>query len=271
MAGRKRNSGGHIPIAFHFLDCTAARDYGFGAPFLEPHRAELGAQSKYRKEFMMRNLKALGLALFAVLALGALAVASASAAGEQFHADVEPSVLTGTNEGEGNHVFKAGEAEVVCTTAKFAGTTSTKTTTSQNVHPTYSGCTFLGSAATVDTAGCNYVLSSEVGAGGVAPVEISCTGTNKIKVTGAGCTLSFGSQLTEGGATYKTLATTPKTVTSTSNTKATFTKSGLLCGAVTGTVGTYTGSVITKTYEDKGGPTNEDEYTEGAQVNGWWE
>jgi hypothetical protein len=219
----------------------------------------------------MRNLKALGLALVAVLALGAMAAASASAAGEKFHAEVEPSVVTSSNEGEGNHVFKAGEAEVVCTGATFAGTSAAKTTTTQTVHPTYSGCTFLGGAATVDTAGCNYVLSSEVGASGTAPVSISCTGTNKIKVTGPGCTLSFGSQLTEGGATYANLATTPKTTTVTSNTKATFAKSGLLCGAVTGTVGTYTGKVITKTYVDNGGPTNEDEYSEGAQVDGWWE
>jgi hypothetical protein len=220
---------------------------------------------------MKRNLKALGLALVAVFALSVVAASAASAAGEKFHAAVEPSVVTANNEGEGNHVFAAGGTEVKCTTAKFAGTATAKTATSQTVHPTYSGCTFLGETATIDTAGCNYILYSEVPAGGDAKVEIECSGSNQIKVTAPGCTLSFGSQVTVGGATYANLATNPKTTTVKSTTKATFTKSGALCFLVSGNEGTYTGSVITKTYEDKGGPTKEDEFTEGAQVDGWWE
>jgi hypothetical protein len=245
----------------------------------------------------MRNFKAFGLVLVAVVALGAVIASAAMASGEKFHAAVEPSLVTASNAGEGNHVFKAGEAEVVCQNAEFSGTSKLKTEESQTVHPTYRNCTFLGSKATVDTTGCNYVLYSSVPTGGHGKVEIECEGTSKIKVTGAGCTLSFGSQVTVGGATYTNLATSPKTVTVTSTTKATFTKSGLLCGAVTGTEGTYTGSVINKTYEDncpvpKEGETPEcpfvptrtakeeeegftttdkDAYTEGAQVDGWWE
>jgi hypothetical protein len=251
----------------------------------------------------MRNLKASSLALVAVFALGAVVASAATASGEQFHTAVEPSVVTASNAGEGNHVFKAGEAEVVCQTADFSGTSTTKTRESQTVHPTYRNCTFLGSKATVDTTGCNFVLYSSVPILGHGKIEIECEGANKMIVTGAGCTLSFGSQLTVGGATYSSLPTTPKAVTLTVTTKATFTKSGILCGAVTGTTGTYTGSVINKSYEDRCSfvwevregltvqasecpfmpsrtakqeeegftTTDRDAYTEGAQVDGWWE
>jgi hypothetical protein len=260
---------------------------------LRSYRAMSGAvrHQTHKEGITMRNLKALGLALVAIFALSAVVASAAMASGEKFHAAVEPSVITSSNAGEGNHVFKAGEAEVVCTQAEFSGTSTTKTSESQTVHPTYRGCTFLGGKATVDTTGCNYVLYSSVPAGGHGKVEIECEGTNKIKVTGPGCTLTFGAQVTEGGAFYKNLETNPKTTTVSSTTNAAFTKSGLLCGAVTGTVGTYTGSVITKTYEDKctAGEcpfvpartakeeeegfttTDKDAYTEGAQVDGWWE
>jgi hypothetical protein len=231
---------------------------------------------------MTRNLKALGLALVAVCALSALVASSASAAGERFHSEVEPTILTGTN--VGNHIFHAGETTIECTGATFRGTSKLKTEATLTLHPTYSGCTFLGEPATVDTTGCNYVFSSET-VGGVMPAEIECTSGYSIKVTAPGCTLSFGAQKNTGGLTVTNEGSgTTRSTKTVSNTGATFTKSGSLCFLVSGTTGTYTGTTIVKGFVDNGvaGPIDETEgaapgkdvtavYTEGAQVGVWWE
>ena len=46
---------------------------------------------------MVHRLSALGLVLAAVLGLVAVGAASASALGERFHTEIEPTVLTGSN------------------------------------------------------------------------------------------------------------------------------------------------------------------------------
>jgi hypothetical protein len=231
---------------------------------------------------MIRNLKALGLALVALVALSALVASSASAAGERFHSEVEPTILTGTN--TNTHVFAAGSAHVECTEATFRGTATLKTEATQTVHPTYNGCTFLGEPATVDTTGCNYVFSSETVAG-VLPVEIECTSGYAIKVTSPGCTLTFGAQKNTGGVTVTNEGSgTTRDSKVVSSTGATFTKSGSLCFLVSGTTGTYTGTTTVKGFKDEGvtGPIDETEgaapgkdvttvYKEGAQVGVWWE
>ena len=191
---------------------------------------------------MTRNLKVLGMLLASMFAITAMAAATASAA--NFHAEVEPTYLTGSS--TGNHVFKASGAEVVCTGATFTGEAPTLTKETQISHPSYSGCTFLEEAAAVDTTGCDY----ELFAGG--RVDVECSGSNVIKVTTSACTLSFGSQTTTGGATYTNAGSgTTRDVTVHSSTVATFSKSGPLCFLISGTTGTYTGSVTVKGYSDK--------------------
>jgi hypothetical protein len=200
---------------------------------------------------MIRKLKVVSLTVVAVFAMTAVAASAASAA--EFHATSAPSISTGVN--EGNHVFKTGETSVVCKTAKFTGTQTLTAEPTATVHPEYSNCEFLGSAATVETTGCNYVLSAN------GPVNISCSGTSKINVVVPGvCTLSFGTQLTTGGATYTNVGSgTTAQIKVASSTAATFTKSGSLCFLVPGTTGTYTGTVITTGFKDESGK-------EGAQV-----
>jgi hypothetical protein len=222
---------------------------------------------------MIRNLKALGLALIALGAFGAIMASGASAAGERFHCEVEPCTITATS--EANHVFSAGETAVVCTHAEFKGTATVLTEASQEVHPTYSGCTFLGESAKVETNNCNYKFGSET-VNGHLPVNIVCTGTSKIKVVTSACTLSFGSQTTTGGVTVTNSGSgSSRTSTVSSTTGATFSKSGFLCFAVPGTTGTYTGPTTTTCYEDLGtsGAVDQDTttYTEGKQVGCWWE
>jgi hypothetical protein len=234
------------------------------------------------KATMIRNLKALGLALVALGALSAISAGGASAAGERFHSEVEPTILTGTN--TNTQVTAFGGANIECTSVTFRGTATLKTESTLTLHPTYSGCSFLGEPATFDTTGCNYVFSSET-VGGRLPGEIECTTGYAIKLTSPGCTLTFGAQKNTGG-----LAATNEGSGSTRDSKyvlqigVTFSKSGSLCFLISGTTGTCSGTITVKGFKDEGvtGPIDETEgaapgkdvttiYKEGAQVGVWWE
>jgi hypothetical protein len=226
---------------------------------------------------MTRNLKALGLALMAVLALGAIAAGSASAAGERFHSEEKTTILTGTS--EASHVFAASGFSVTCTEAHFRGTTigdsGTTTSTTLSVHPIYTGCTSSLGAAPVDTNGCNYTFDSETNASKHLPISIFCTPSNVIKVTAPGCTLSFGSQNIVNGASVANLgAGTTRDVTVTATATATFSKSGFGCFVIGGTTGTYTGPTTVKGFKDNGttGDLHTDSaiYHEGAQIGITW-
>jgi hypothetical protein len=232
---------------------------------------------------MIRNLKVLGLAIMALAALSGLVASGASAAGERFHSEAEPAIITGTS--TNTHVFEPENgANAECTSATFRGTAKLKTEATQTVHPTYSGCTFLGEPATVDTTGCNYIAGSET-VGGRLPTGIECTEGYTIKITTPGCTLTFGGQQFTGGMTV-----TNEGSGSTRDSKvvlamsAVFSKSGSLCFLVAGTVATFTGTATVKGFKDEGvtGPIDETEgaapgkdvtavYKEGAQVGIWWE
>ncbi len=239
---------------------------------------------------MIRNLKALGLALVAVLAMGAV-VGSATASAASFHSEKETTILTGTS--VGNHVFSSGSLAVTCTHATFKGTSKGTgsagnfTTSTLTLHPTYEGCSdnVFGGTDTVDTTGCNYVFNATTNGTGHLPSNIECTAGYSIKVTAPGCTLSFGEQNTTGGVknTNESSGTTRDSKTVATVT-ATFTKSGELCFLVSGTSGLYSGTTTLKGYVDNGVTGNIDEtegaapgkdttatYSEGAQVGIWWE
>jgi hypothetical protein len=248
---------------------------------------------------MTRKLKALGLALFALCALGAMTAGSASAAGELFRSEKETTILTGTN--VGNHVFETPAGlKITCEVATFNGTakaetvggTTTKTLT---VHPTYEKCkdSLFNAAAPVDTTGCNYVFTSETKENATKekhlPASIECTSGFAIKVTASGCTLTFGAQATTNGIVVTNEGKlNERDIKAKATAGAAFTKdapaTGSTCGFITGTTGTYTGEVTLKGFVDNGvtGPIDEVEgaapgtdktavYTEGAQVGIWWE
>ncbi len=69
---------------------------------------------------MIRNLKALGLALLATFALSAVAASGASANFKVFDSSVTPTGLTGTSEGD--QIFKRGLISINCHHAAFKGT-----------------------------------------------------------------------------------------------------------------------------------------------------
>lgn len=239
---------------------------------------------------MIRNLKALGLALVAVLAMGAV-VGGASASAATFHSEKETTILTGAN--VGNHVFSSGSLAVTCTGATFAGTSKGTgsagnfTASTLTLHPTYTGCSdnVFGGTDTVDTTGCNYVFSATTNGTGHLPSDIECTEGYKIKVTAPGCTLEFGTQTTTGGVKNTNEGSgTSRDSKTVATVTATFSKNGSLCFLVSGTTGVYSGTTTLKGYEDNGvsGPIDEVEgaapgtdkttvYTEGNQVGVWWE
>jgi hypothetical protein len=231
---------------------------------------------------MIHPLRTLGLASAVFIAIGALAASGASAAGERFHSEVEPTILTGVN--TNTFVISMAGANTECTSATLSGTAPLKTEATMTLHPTYSNCTFLGEPATLDTTGCNFVFGSETVAGKL-PVETECTTGYSIKLTSPGCTLTFGPQKDTGGLTV-----TNESSGSTRDFKAVwevgvfFSKSGSLCFLISGTTGTIKGTMTVKGFKDEGvtGPIDETEgaapgkdvttvYKEGAQVGIWWE
>ncbi len=220
---------------------------------------------------MTRTLKALGLSLFAVLAMGAIAVASASA--HEFHAENAPAIVEGDQIAGQPNIFEIGEneggAKVECAGAHFAGTAANNPTPSITVHPTYTECKFGGNNAEVKTEGCNYVLHGATSAEGHGAVDVECEGTSKIKVIVPSlCTLEIGAQTPAKGVHYENGgagSSRDVSVTATA-TGIHYAKKGLFCAFVggNGEDGTYKGGVTAKGYLDNSG-------VKGAQQGIWVE
>jgi hypothetical protein len=198
-----------------------------GPPLEDPAReSRAGATHKEGTIKMTRKFKALGLALFAVLATSALAAQGAQAA-EEFHGSSAPGVITGElhpqfNTTGGEHTDKftieeGGGLTVECDTAKFEGTQATANTPTVTLTPTYgnttkpTGCKAGGFEATVHTQHCAYVFAAATNAEGHGAVEIECQGAteNEILVTvpGLGVTLHIAAQKPKGGVHYTNVET----------------------------------------------------------------
>jgi hypothetical protein len=133
-----------------------------------------------RKEAsMIRNLKFLGLALVAALAMSSVVASMASA-------DVITSesggVTTVSGSQEGTDVFKVDEGEVKCSNVTYSGSFNSGES-SGLVTPAYSGCTFVGLIATIDMNSCQYRVNVTGGASTEGSIDIVCPGTNEITVT----------------------------------------------------------------------------------------
>ena len=122
---------------------------------------------------MISNLKALGLTLFAVLALGAAAAQTASATekAHEFHSDGAWTVATGENTEV--HKFKAGAVGTVeCKKAVFENTSwgaeisaGTYKADELTVTGRWSECTFGGQPAIVFTNDCAFKVDSDTTSG----------------------------------------------------------------------------------------------------------
>jgi hypothetical protein len=181
---------------------------------------------------MIRNLKAFGLSLVAMFALGAMSASAASAV------DVVTTEGTALVTGVGHdHEFKyytVSNVNFRCTTSRFAATVvngASETT----VDVTYSGTlnqgsnhthcnTNAGGTVTVDTTGCGFILTGNTDAKVYtsdtkqdATVWVHCEGTNVIKITSSlGPVISVPAQTpTAGGVVYHNVANGDVQVTAT--------------------------------------------------------
>lgn len=149
---------------------------------------------------MTRKLKALGLALVAVLAMSAMATAAAQAATPEFHTE-EAATIKGKGPLAGHtHYFKfTNELNknifTECPESELAGTTLAKTVTSLTLAPTYNKCKTAGMAAEFKPNECDFVV--QLVAGSVPPTatfDIVCPGKNEITIEDAVCTIHIEPQ-----------------------------------------------------------------------------
>ncbi len=135
---------------------------------------------------MIRNLKTLGMALVAVFAMGAMAAQTATAA-DTYTSDSGTNLTILTGNQVGNNVVSVGSVSVTCPVARFKGTVFGNSATSITLHPEYEGnggssCAMspIGNA-TVNTTGCNYIVTSETHENAAhekhGTVEIECATT----------------------------------------------------------------------------------------------
>jgi hypothetical protein len=139
---------------------------------------------------MRLNLKALGLALVAALAMSAVAASAAQAANGKFRAqnNVE-AVAKGAQEvGEGiDNYFEATAGEkVTCTTATYQATLKEADTT-LTVTPHYAGCSKGGTGVSVTLNGCHYLFhTSGTTVDGDTPgtADVVCPSGKEIVIAG---------------------------------------------------------------------------------------
>jgi hypothetical protein len=141
---------------------------------------------------MTQRTKTLGLALFALLALGAMSATTASAQEKQFHSEGTNTVVTGEDTAGTQSRFVTPHNEIKCANNLYEGSQAAATASELTITQTVSNCTDeVGRTVVVDFNGCDYKFTLEPGqtetAGGTThtsgPVHIACEGANVIKLT----------------------------------------------------------------------------------------
>jgi hypothetical protein len=167
---------------------------------------------------MIRNLKALGLALVAVFAMSAFVASAASAtsgtlttfpSGKTVNITASQTAKTG----EGSHEFtltdhpvSGGFANTKCEYAHFDGKATVKDgATTMTVEPTYgthaplgNTCTAFGQPATITTTGCHYLLhtatKTPAGTGWHVVTDLTCEAGKAIKIVTGTCEVTVSPQ-----------------------------------------------------------------------------
>lgn len=164
---------------------------------------------------MTRNLKVLGLALVAAMALSAVVASAASAAAAKFTADTVPAGTTATVKGEqsGVNTFTLTSGlTLTCAVATAEGPAVTKgpESTEVSLTPKYETCHVvvagLTKAVTVTVNGCTYEFNATKNTGGKpfgADLTIKCPAGKQIEIhvyknkehVNVECTYDLGHQL----------------------------------------------------------------------------
>jgi hypothetical protein len=167
---------------------------------------------------MKVNLRALGLALIAVFAFGAVMASAVSAeVTDHFTSEVEKTVLTGEQVGTSEDNFygikKVSSLALTCKKVTFAGTVTGKSVTEITLVPTYFECTSNLGAATVTNDRCAFILTgttdkfintSGVEEGKDATVHLECDHNEvggklgSIRIQTGGCEFTLASTQPKG-------------------------------------------------------------------------
>lgn len=147
------------------------------------------------------------IALISAMTAVVMMVAAAPASAAKFNSSVKSAALDGTQVGA--HVMEIEGNKLSCTTAEFTGTSDASgASETQEVHPSYSGCTAFGlTKVTVTTTGCRYLLeanthlmqlkSCTAGGGGITVLATSSFTT---------CEVEIQNQVMINGVSYANMA-----------------------------------------------------------------
>jgi hypothetical protein len=204
---------------------------------------------------MIRNLKAMGLALVAVFAMSAMA-ASGAQAEQSYHTSATPTTLSGTANSTIILHFPGG-GSVECTNASFPGTVVGTAVSEIRVTPVFTGCVGFGFATTdVSTINCHFLFTTPTATGSTshAAVHIECTGVFIIITPtffGASlCTVEVGSQTPGGVVDFENKSSSAVPPVPESHILLTSTLTGIShtggCGASAAADATFTGSITLK-------------------------
>ncbi len=161
---------------------------------------------------MNRKSKTLGLAVFAPLAISAVATSPAQAGLGELHIGAAPGVLTAQAQTE-QHVLTLGANVIKCTNATFEGRTTAKTVSEWTVTPTFSGCKSGKSVAHIQMNGCKYTFT---GGSSSMTANIDIAGCTKNKVmeievtSEKKCVITVGEQTAISHVTFENFAGPPQ-------------------------------------------------------------
>ena len=161
----------------------------------------------------MNKLRLLGVAIAVALAITAIAAQAVAAVEHTFFATSAPLQLTG--EQTGLNVFKAGSAEVKCTTATPVGTINEETADEVSLEFTLGSCKLGAAAVTVTNEGCQLAVDSDTTVDPLTSEEsaagkLVCEAGKFLKVTGPGCIVDVGSQGPLHGTKFTNVGTAPR-------------------------------------------------------------
>jgi len=149
---------------------------------------------------MIGKMKALGLALLAVMPVGAVAASSAQAAAEVHIATSNNTVVTGEQVASGVHTLQIGTNNITCSTANLEATVNgsgipQQTITSEiTATATYDGCKFMQEPVQVNMNGCKYTLKGQPTATTYQAQVTGCTASKVITISIATCKVTVGNQ-----------------------------------------------------------------------------
>jgi len=225
---------------------------------------------------MSNKVKALGLALFAALALSAMTASGASAAGELFHSSQEHTTLDITQDGTegsatGVQTFSTTAGQFTCTGVEASVTLTEKTGREITAVPSITKCNKIesgkeGLTLHLKFTSCDTLITSER-SGTHAPVHIQCTTPGDhvhVAATFLGseilCMTIPSQTPTGGGVVYHNIGTNPRTVTVEATISGIeYTEKGA-CGSSVGNDGTLAGNLLVQGTS-----------TDGNEIDVWWE